>query len=278
MGATGVVSVSTSTDWTALAWSFGAAIGASCLFVVWIYSRWRITSGTRERTREHLLSPLTGLSASWSFHDSWATNITAGSGLIVLVLGSSDVLKGVLGANSQGAINVATVAGAVSIALIGASGVLVLTIKRAIDSDTTVGGLLAGTSVALGAATGEVWAIAVGLNQVTLGGAGDFLKWIAAGLATLLLTAYAWTSITGLLTQGATAAAPHTTIPAGGDTGSPAGAPEAQSPVEAVAAAIVQASQNQPLDHREVLRAVNRFRSDFGAVRPTTLRERSALP
>jgi hypothetical protein len=77
----------------------------------------------------------------------------------------------------------------------------VLTIKKPRDKETSILGLLGGTAVALGAAAGEIWAITIALNDVSLG-AADVIKWIAAVTATALLAGYGWTSVNGLLSQG----------------------------------------------------------------------------
>ncbi len=117
------------------------------------------------------------------------------------MLGSSDVLKAVIGPEAETAIAVTTVTGAVALALVGAAGVLVLAIRRSGSQYISIGGLLAGSIVAFGAAAGQVWAVTFLLKDAGL----HFVFWIvlvAAVLASALLVVYAVTSVIGLLTQG----------------------------------------------------------------------------
>jgi hypothetical protein len=144
---------------------------------------------------------LAGLSDSWSFKDSWVSNLTASSGLVIAVLGSSDVLKSVLGDDAEAAVGATTVAGAIALALTGAAGVVVLTIKKAGAKEINVAGLLAGSAIAFGAAGGQIWAVTLLLNDVDLGVA-KLILWIAAVLASLLLLSYAFRSLLDVLITG----------------------------------------------------------------------------
>jgi hypothetical protein len=129
------------------------------------------------------------------------SSVTAGSGLFIVVLGTSNVLDAVLGDKAQATLGIVTVAGAIAAALTGAAGVLVLTLRTPGSPDVTAGGLLASSVIAFGAAGGQVWAIAVLLQDLDLGFA-EVWVWVAAGLASLMLAAYAYTSLTGLLSIG----------------------------------------------------------------------------
>ena len=182
-------------DWTPLMLFLVAPFVAGA-FVLLVHNHYR-----RDDKKVAMDKPLKGLDASWSFGDSWVSNVTAASGLVVAVLGSSDLLTEVLGENAKSAIAVTTVAGVIALGLVAVAGVLVLAIRRPEDEEVTVGGLLAGSSVALGAAGGQVWAVSWVLQDVDLGIPG-WCAWLAAVLATLLLLLYTNTSLTGILLQG----------------------------------------------------------------------------
>jgi uncharacterized membrane protein len=183
--------------WSPL-WSFLVALLVALIVVAVTYVLW---PGTEPATKKGLTQPLKGLESSWSFKESWATNATAASGLFIGVIGSSGFLKAVLGPEAEAAIGVATVAGLIATSLVGAAGVLVLALRGTDAAETTVGGLLAGTVVALGAAGGQIWAITIELESVNLG-VVNWGKYVVAVLASLLLALYAFTSIRGLLKQG----------------------------------------------------------------------------
>jgi len=89
-----------------------AAIGLmiAVLIVAWI-------KGTRP------WDSLPSLDDSWSFKDSWVSNVTVVGGLLAGIFGSSDVLTGVLGDDADESLALATIGGAVAVALIGAAGV-----------------------------------------------------------------------------------------------------------------------------------------------------------
>jgi uncharacterized membrane protein len=202
-------------------------------------------------SRAGLGKELSGLESSWSFSDSWVSNITAGSGLVVAILGSSDLLTSVLGEKAKSAIAVSTVAGVIALALIAAAGVLVLGLRKPEQSDVTVFGLLAGAVVALAAAGGQVWAVTLLFADVDLAievfgiGIGDWWIFVAAGLATALLVLYAMVSLAGFIQQGTR---PEEPAP---------GPLEAWDSPEALAAAIVVASGGTLADREKVEAQLN---------------------
>jgi uncharacterized membrane protein len=240
--------------WSALL-SFPVAVVAALVLtlLIWLLSPSRQSFG----------ASLNGLDSSWSFNDSWATNVTAASGLVVLVVGSSDFLNAVVGPAAQGAIGVATVSGLIALALTGAAGVAVLALKWPSASETTIAGLLAGTFIALGAAGGQIWAVTLALRAVDLG-EGNLLKYIGAGLATALLILYAITSVLGLLKQGTTTNVPD-----------PVARPFSDA---VVAAAVLAASQDGSPTHEAVTAVLDALAPSEPPPTPKHLRQRSALP
>jgi hypothetical protein len=169
-----------------------------------------VYAASKKHSRPKLLDTINGLDKSWTLKDSWASNLTAASGLIVAFLGTSDPLKAVLGDNADATVGAATVAGAIALALTGAAGVIVLTVQKPGGSDVTVLGLLGGCAVAFGAAGGQIWTLTLVLGEVDLG-VGDEILWVAAIAASLLLAFYAVMSVYDLLVTGLdTAKAPLT--------------------------------------------------------------------
>lgn len=217
-------------NWTPLR-AFLYALGAALAVVLFVYAMWawggRAVPGSRSPA-----TPLRGLGASWSFRDSWLSNVTAASGLVVAILGSSDLLKRVLGTKAENAIAVATVAGVIAVGLVGAAGVVVLALRRPGASEVSIGGLLAGTTIGLWAAGGQVWAITWLLADLDLGVDRTVVPALAV-VASALLVVYAYTSITGFLVQGTAAKAPADPL-------------KSPVPVEVLAAAIVAAGTDQP--------------------------------
>jgi uncharacterized membrane protein len=185
-------------EWSPLL-AFVYAVVVALFVVLVIYAIWSVRSNASERGP---LTSLKGLDASWSFSDSWLSNVTAASGLLVAVAGSSDFLKSVLGDKADAVVGVATVAGLIVTGLVGAAGVLVLAVRKPEATEVSIGGLVLGTAVALGAAGGQVWALLWLLDAVDLGAAGHWILLGAAVFATLLLLVYACTSIIGFLTHG----------------------------------------------------------------------------
>ncbi len=217
-------------NWTPLR-AFLYALGAALAVVLFVYAMWawggRAVPGSRSPA-----TPLRGLGASWSFRDSWLSNVTAASGLVVAILGSSDLLKRVLGTKAENAIAVATVAGVIAVGLVGAAGVVVLALRRPGASEVSIGGLLAGTTIGLWAAGGQVWAITWLLADLDLGVDRTVVPALAV-VASALLVVYAYTSITGFLVQGTAAKAPADPL-------------KSPVPVEVLAAAIVAAGTDHP--------------------------------
>lgn len=217
-------------DWTPLR-AFLYALGAAVAVVLLIYAMWawggRAVAGSRSPA-----TPLRGLGASWSFRDSWLSNVTAASGLVVAILGSSDLLKRVLGTKAENAIAVATVAGVIAVALVGAAGVVVLALRRPGASEVSIGGLLTGTAIGLWAAGGQVWAITWLLTDLDLGVDRTVVPALAV-VASALLVVYAYTSITGFLVQGTAVKTPADPL-------------KSPVPVEVLAAAITAAGTEHP--------------------------------
>jgi hypothetical protein len=194
-------------DWSPM-YAFPWATGAALLLVGAIYVVGRIVA---KESWPRLFKPLTGLDSSWSFSDSWATNVTAGAGLLTATLGSSDLLSSILGDDGKAAVAGATVAGVIGAALVAAAGVVVLAFRTFKTSEFLAFGVLVGTILGLGAAAGQVWAVYLLLKDVDLGAAGTFVT-IGAFVASGLLVTYTFTSLIGLMVQSAASPAAAETL------------------------------------------------------------------
>jgi uncharacterized membrane protein len=183
-------------DWDAIVW-FVYCTGIALLLLLTVYVAWLVKS-------EDFLWPwesLPYLDDSWSFKDSWVSNVTVVGGLLAGIFGSSDVVKAMLGEDADGAVALATIGGAISIALIGAAGVLVIALKTLGGGKFTAGGVLLGSALALGAAGGQLVVVYESAKDLDLGGHEDDLTPFLIA-AILLLVLYGFLSVLGVLIQG----------------------------------------------------------------------------
>jgi hypothetical protein len=159
-----------------------------------IYGKHRLGSG------KGLGTPLQYLGDTWSFGDSWVSNVTVAGGLLTGILGSSDVITAVLGEGAESAVGLATVGAAISVALLAAAPLILEATKvtipapQANDPGTDhprLWGFAVASGVTLAAAFGQIWVVAISATRLDLGGIEDWLPWLLAVLASLLLIAYA---------------------------------------------------------------------------------------
>jgi hypothetical protein len=185
-------------DWNALwRWFVGATLAAAALMLL-VAITWPMFFGGT-----HPFTSLPYLEDSWSFKDSWVSNVTVVGGLLAGIFASSDVLTGVLGEDADEAITLATIGGAVSVALIGAAGVLVIALKNPRSGNFTSIGVLLGSILALGGAAGQLGVVHETAQTLDLGGVEHDLRGFRdAALGLLIL--YGFLSVLGVLIQGRT--------------------------------------------------------------------------
>ncbi len=159
-------------------------------------------------------TPLQYLGATWSFKESWVSNVTVAAGLLTGIFGSSEVIKSVLGEDSDSAVALATVGAAIAVALL-ASGPLILEASKVkvVDPDKandigieypSLGGFALASAVTLAAAFGELWVVAASASRLDLGGSEDWMPWLMAVLGTVLLAIYAVRNFKRTVEVGAT--------------------------------------------------------------------------
>ncbi|MGI8685756.1 MAG: hypothetical protein ACR2MO_11840 [Acidimicrobiales bacterium] len=146
-------------------------------------------------------TPLAQLDKAWSFKDNWVSNVTVGAGLLTGVLGSSEVVKAVLGRDAERAMAVATVGSAVALAFIGAGPIVLLSTQTKGGKSISAGGLLLAAAVTLTGALGQIAVIAVSGSRLDLGGMERYVA-IPAAAATVLLLLYAYRTLRDVLDQG----------------------------------------------------------------------------
>lgn len=129
------------------------------------------------------------LDKSWTFKDSWVSNVTIGAGVLTGVLASSDAMTALFGDDAGAARALAAVSAAVAAAFI-AAGPLIARSTKSRDDKFTVGGLLAASIVTLAGALGEVWVIFRLASGIDFAGA-DLAFGIGATAGALLLGFYA---------------------------------------------------------------------------------------
>ena len=143
-----------------------------------------------------LLGRLPYLEASWTFKDSWLTNVTAGAGLLTGIIGTSGVAKALVGADADDKLRLATVAAAIAAALIAASPLVLGALAGTDDGQPTIAGLFVAGAVSLSAASGLLWALgsSAGLLGVPWLSQHNHGLWLAvAGIALTL-----WYGVTSM--------------------------------------------------------------------------------
>jgi hypothetical protein len=270
----------TKINWTALWWGFVLAlvVAAILMFGTWKAAESEVKEGLEKLVTDDEAedpswkSALPYLKDTWSFKDSWASNVTLVAGLVAGVFGSSDVLKGALGDKTDESLTLATVGGAVAAGLIGLAGVVAIGFKTMKDGKFTPRGVLLGSTIALGAAGGQVVVIYLTASKLELGlSKGLLLAFSAVVLG--ILGWYGYASVRGVLVQGATP------IPVAEHD------PVAEPVSETVfSAALIAASTKPDLDRADVdklLKQLQRPADKEGgttAIKSPTLQELVAAP
>ncbi len=157
-------------------------------------------------TREKPETPLPHLESSWSFSESWTTNVTLAASILSGIFGSSEVVTSLVGENGKGSAALATVGAAVAASFIAGGSLIVLASKTK-DEHLSLGGLLAAAAVTLAGGFGEIWVLFRAGDRLDLGGWQDASAVLAAAAA-LLLAWYAIRSIIALICNGKEPAKP----------------------------------------------------------------------
>jgi hypothetical protein len=151
-------------DWGQLAWFFyPLPIVGLVLYGLFVSKRAR-RFGRKDSRRYRLCEPLEHLGTTYSFKDSWISNLTVVAGVLTGLFGSADVVKAFLGEDADRSIALATVGSAIALILIG-SGPVILTATKKTEEKVgeglvqafTVGGLLLATTVTVAGAFGQLW-------------------------------------------------------------------------------------------------------------------------
>ncbi|HEX2084770.1 MAG TPA: hypothetical protein VHF89_03735 [Solirubrobacteraceae bacterium] len=176
---------------------FPLLLGLFLLAALLLFAYWAMTDDESHSLRE----PLDQLDATWSFADSWVSNVTVVAALLTGIIGSSDVLTAVVGEEAGGALALATVGAAIAAALIAAGPIALVICKR--GKAYTVGGMLLAASIVLAGAAGQLWITYRAGASLDLGGAEDYLVYGTA-LAFGMLFLYGVRSVHELLEAGTT--------------------------------------------------------------------------
>lgn len=101
---------------------------------------------------------LTSLGTNWSFKDNWISSVTVGSGVLVGLLGTSNVLQAVLGSEPKAALGLIAVAGALAAVFVGISPLLTKVIGHDLSVPTIAGTLTAAVLTIVGS-IGEIFVV-----------------------------------------------------------------------------------------------------------------------
>jgi hypothetical protein len=175
-------------------WVFPIALAALLAFAAVFFLVWRTD-------RSPVNQPLKYLESTWSFKDSWVSNVTVAGGLLTGIFGSTDVVTAFLGPDAKSSVALATVGAATAAAFIAAGPIVVQATKSKVGDFFTVGGLLAASAVTLSGASGEIWVVYRSGQELDLGGWEDRI-WIAALAAGALLALYAYRTLLATLAHG----------------------------------------------------------------------------
>ena len=155
------------------------------------------------------------LPATYSFKESWISNLTVVAGLLTAVFGSDDVVKAFLGEEADRSIALATVGSAFALALIGAAPIVFTAAKTNRKPDKvlvqvpTVRGLMFASTVAAAGAGGQLWIGWKSGAALDLGGFEGAPLTVVFVIAVLLLLWY--TVVTTLATLNAGSMKPPAT-------------------------------------------------------------------
>jgi len=147
----------------------------------------------QEEHKIGLRTELKGLSTDWSFKDNWVSNITLGSAAIVTLLGTSGVLKAILGSEPEAVLGLLAVAGAIA-ALLVAIGPLILKMIGKRAGTPTIWGMLLAATVTLSATMFLIVAVGWEAYDLTAGGARFFVL----GVTTFVVFVVFWYSTKSL--------------------------------------------------------------------------------
>lgn len=189
---TGASGASDSPEWEAL-WAFPVALLVSCVLAGALFAR--------SFPQKGLGAPLEHLEKSWSFSESWVSNVTVTGGLLSGIFGSSEVITALLGTETKSAVALATVGGAAAIFFTASSPVIVAATRSKQGNFITAAGLLAGAAVTIAGASAELWVLYRSGAKLSLGGWQHGIIAMAI-LAELLLAVYAVRSLRGTLRLG----------------------------------------------------------------------------
>lgn len=149
-------------------------------------------------------APLEYLDTTYSFKDSWVSNVTVISGLLTGIFGSSETLKAFLGEEADQAVALSTIGAAVALAFVGAGPIFLLAAEKGGENRApTVFGLLIASALTLAGAFGEIWIVFKSASKLELGGLEKNV-WLPSLAAATLLLVYAVRAFLATIHDGQT--------------------------------------------------------------------------
>jgi hypothetical protein len=207
--------------------AFPIALLGALAFVIALFAFWRwlywlrhlgidVGRGGSKRKREPKDSPklkirghLPGLPATYSFKDSWVSNITAIAALFTGVFASTDVVKAFIGEDAGSSLALASVGAAVALSFTSAGPIFLLSTRASENDAFTVGGLLGASVFTLTGAFGGLWVVYASGKELDLNGLEDNALPITLILVALLLALYSYRTLMATLEQGLQAPKVH---------------------------------------------------------------------
>ncbi len=186
-------------DWQAL-WAFVVALALALGVLIGVLY-----------TNDDLIwsTALPHLPTTWTFKESWASNVTIGGGVLAGLIGSSGVVKAFLGSEADSSIALATVGAAVAAVFVVMGGVVVQSFKHPDENSFTAGGFVLAAALTLGGAFGELFVMWWTGRDLSLGGLQNWL-WLPSAFVAIVLAYYAVTSVRTTLATGSASSSPIT--------------------------------------------------------------------
>ncbi|WTP59024.1 hypothetical protein OHU07_20510 [Streptomyces phaeochromogenes] len=189
-------------DWPLLL-AFPIAGGVALVAVIALYWKW-----AKGDTKRKWSSPLK-LDDTWSFQDSWASNVTVLGAVFAGFFGATDVLKGLAGPSTNSVLTLVTIAGVLALGLSGAAPLLLLATRSGagqsaddgLAKPTVFGVVFAGMLTLTGAGGLLAVTLLSAWRNLRLGGLHHWLLPVL-GLATALLLWYTVKTLTDTLNTG----------------------------------------------------------------------------
>jgi hypothetical protein len=158
----------TTPDWSILAWALGVGLVLTLTVDIWVLIRIDEVNRTNATRQSEVPPPviigpgtmLSGLGTSWSFKDSWVSNVTLGASALIALFAASDILTSVVGEKPTAAIGLMAVAAGVSAVCVTVGPLILKAVGGEVAVPIAAGTVIASSVVLFGTFT-QVGAVTI---------------------------------------------------------------------------------------------------------------------